>query len=219
MNDRLTSKQIIGYLGFFLVMAAAAYSSMGLDAEATKLIMKEGGVVETASAVGYGACILLLWYMGRSGSLASHWYLYLMFLAMALRELDFDKRFTETGVLKSKFLVADDVGLTAKIFGASVLVVLIVSVVVWARRHLRGFVKDVLGLRSASWAAGFALVFIVATKSIDGLARKLEPLGIEISSQVDEIASRFEEVFELGIPITFLYAIYLYWRSFEAPDS
>lgn len=219
MSERLTWREICVYALFIGLMSLLSMVSFGLNDSAVELLLKEGGVVETASAIGYFVCIVFLFYVGRSASMQTHWYLYVIFSAMALRELDFDKRFTETGVLQSKFLIAGDVGLFAKLFGGALLLLLVAAIVFWVRRHVRYFFAGVLSRRSSSWAAGFALFFIVMTKSIDGLARKLEPFGVEISAHTDEIASRFEEVFELGIPIAFLYAIYLHWRRHEAQDS
>ena len=63
-----------------------------------------------------------------------------------------------------------------------------------------------------SWVVGIALALVVTSKSLDGLARKLEPLGILVPEQLNELATRFEEVFELGISIAIFYAIFLYWR-------
>lgn len=213
MSGVLTRNQCVIYMLFILVMCVLSVLSMQLGEHATSLLLKEGGVVETASAIGYVLCVVYLYSFERTESLRSHWYLYVIFLAMTLRELDFDKRFTETGVLQSKFLFASNVNLFEKGVGLLVLMLMLGAIVKWIARHAKPFFTGVRSYRSADWATGFALAFIVLTKSIDGLARKLEPLGVQVTIGVNELASRFEEVFELGIPITFLYAIHFYWSS------
>ena len=219
MNNKITFLQCGIFLVFIAVMVLLSFLSLSLSGPASGLLLKEGGVVESASALGYSFCIAFLLYMGTKSTLKSHWYMHVIFLAMAFRELDFDKRFTSTGVLKSKFIVAEDVGLTAKVIGMSAVLILLASVFIWARRHAREFFSGVFKLQASSWAAGFAMFFVLFTKSIDGLARKLEPFGIEVSTNIQLLAGRTEEIFELGIPITLLYAIFLYWRSFKAPQN
>lgn len=213
MSEKLTRKQVLFGILAIAIMSVAAVSSMLLEREAALLLLKEGGIIETASALGYFLCIALLFYMGRTQSLKSHWYLYLILLAMMLRELDFDKRFTDPGILQSRFLTADTVGLFGKVIGLSIVLLLAFSLITWISRHGKDFFYGVVNWYSRSWVAGIALALVVVSKSLDGLARKLEPLGILVSVQLNELATRFEEVFELGITITLLYAIYLYWRD------
>lgn len=211
MSNRIKLTHFTIYLAFVCVLAALSFLSLKLSPPMSELLLKEGGVVENLSAIGYLLCIFFLFYVGRATSLSSHWYLYVILLAMALRELDFDKRFTATGVLKSKFIVADDVGLVAKVIGSTIVLFVLWSVFIWIRNHGKQFIQGVVQLQSSSWAAGFAMFFVVFTKSIDGLARKLEPLGIQVSTELNVLSSRTEEIFELGIPITLFCAIFLYW--------
>ena len=211
MSDKLTIKHVIVYIILIGIMALMVTLLSVVDAQLISFLLDEGGVIETASALGYFLCIALLLYMGGTTSLKSHWYLHIIFLAMALRELDFDKRFTATGVLKSKFVFADDVGLVGKVVGLSIVLIVLLSIFTWIRFHAKEFFVGIFQLKTPSWAAGFAMAFVVFTKSIDGLSRKLEPLGLAVSTDVSILAGRIEEVFELGIPILLLYAIFLYW--------
>ena len=212
MSEKLTRKQVLFGILAIAIMSVAAVSSMLLEREAALLLLKEGGIIETASAIGYFLCIAFLFYMGRSQSLQSHWYLYLILLAMMLRELDFDKRFTDPGILQSRFLTADTVGIFGKIIGLSIVLLLVISLIKWISRHGKDFFYGVINWYTRSWVVGIALALVVTSKSLDGLARKLEPLGILVPEQLNELATRFEEVFELGISIAIFYAIYLYWK-------
>ena len=213
MSERITLKQIAITAISILCLVIAATLSMKLDANTVTLLLKEGGIIETASAAGYFICIGLLYFIGRVRSLKTHWYLYIILLAMALRELDFDKRFTETGVLKSKFLVASDVSIFAKSVGLLIVLLVLTSVFTLVFKHAKSFFKDVIQYRAAAWMAGLSMAFVVLTKSIDGLARKLAPLGIVVTENVNQVAAHFEEIFELAIPMTIMYSIYLYWRT------
>ena len=56
-----------------------------------------------------------------------------------------------------------------------------------------------------------ALAIAVISKTLDGLARKLSSFGIYIDDSLNIFTSRLEEILELGIPLAFLYAIYLYF--------
>ena len=76
-------------------------------------------------------------------------------------------------------------------------------------------VEFLQGLRKrAPVALGVALIFFLLafSTSIDGLARKLKPFGIETSAEVSRWAGSVEEVLELGIPIYMLLTFHA-WLS------
>ena len=123
----------IMYVLLVAIMGMIVALSFVLEDRSVSLLLSEGGLVETASAIGYFLCIALLLYVGRTASLKSHWYIHVIFLAIALRELDFDKRFTATGVLKSKFIMADDVWLIGKIVGLTIVLIVLLAVLTWSR--------------------------------------------------------------------------------------
>lgn len=211
MSEHMNKRHILIISLFIVSLTVICLLSVNLDRSTTKLLFKEDGIVETASAIGYFVCMAFLLYIAGTHSLKSHWYLYVIFLAMSLRELDFDKRFTEIGILKSRFLISDEVNLPAKIIGGLILLLMIIAVCTWAFRHTKDFITGLLKQRAADWMAAFAIGFIVFTKAIDGIARKLEPWGISFAKDTIQLATYFEEVFELAIPITFIYSMYLYW--------
>jgi len=117
------------------------------------------------------------------------------------RELDFDKAFTPIGILNSRFFLSPDVPLGEKLAGFIVISILIWSVYKILSQHFGSFLSD---LREKTIeAVGVAIVFFLLafSKSIDGLPRKLQPLGIEVSAETNAFFGALEEVLELGIPI------------------
>ena len=165
------------------------------------LRMGESGPIEVASAVGYFVCVLYMIARGGRDFLVSRGYFVVLTLLFGFRELDFDKAFTTMGILKSRFYLSTDVPLQEKVIGLLVIALIFWTVFQLLRNH---FVEFLQGLKQrAPVALGVALIFFLLafSKSIDGLARKLKPFGIETSAEVSRWAGSVEEVLELGIPI------------------
>ena len=165
------------------------------------LRMGESGPIEVASAAGYFVCALYMIARGGRDFLVSRGYFVVLTLLFGFRELDFDKAFTTMGILKSRFYLSTDVPLQEKVIGLLVIALIFWTVFQLLRNH---FVEFLQGLKQrAPVALGVALIFFLLafSKSIDGLARKLKPFGIETSAEVSRWAGSVEEVLELGIPI------------------
>jgi len=98
-----------------------------LPREFTKTVVKEGGLVKTASLVLYIIGGLMSWSLALRKRLADGNRLGLIFFLFALRELDFTRRFTtkniEHGVFITYFFIYD-IPLVEKIVVAVVLVLL-----------------------------------------------------------------------------------------------
>ncbi|MCF3975115.1 hypothetical protein [Paracoccus salsus] len=168
-------------------------------------IFDESGPIERLSAIFLlAAGIWVGWRMIRRGD-ASHWHFAVLLLAAGLRELDWDKAFTQSGVLSLR-LYSGDAPMVQKIAGAVILLALIAAGLRLLRRDLR------VRLRLTAWqgrdlpVAGAICLFVVA-KTLDGLARKLAPWGIEVSQQVSTISGRAEEAIELLAAILILQAV------------
>lgn len=165
-----------------------------------KWMLREGGGIESVTAVLLGYMSLL--YAGsRNGS--GNWHVAVGLLLLAMRELDFDKRFTSEGVLQLR-LYSGDSPLWEKIIGAAVVFVAIAVLVRLAMFQLGPWVRALL--RGASWAWLFALsgVLVVVAKMLDGLARKLSPLGINVPDDMSDLSSRVEELFEFYFALALL---------------
>ncbi|MFC0198942.1 hypothetical protein [Paracoccus rhizosphaerae] len=168
----------------------------------TKAFFSEAGPIERLSA---GFLLLSFAWLALRRD-ASRWHQVVLILAAALRELDWDKAFTERGVL-SLGLYTGDHPMGQKLAGAAVLVVLVWAVQRLLRRDLRPWL---VGLRrgvGTSWAMLAAVLLYVMAKTLDGLGRKLAPLGVETSQQLNEVAGRSEEVLELFGAILILWIV------------
>ena len=211
MNQRVSWPHFITVFSFLIIFIFLSLWSLSWSEELYRLILSEEGLVETISALGYFLCIGLLFYMAGRSSLNNYWYVYLIFLAMGLRELDFDKRFTATGIFKSKFILANDVSVLEKFVGIAVILLILYSVYILVIRHSKAFLKGLAALNLRSYVVFLALAIAVISKTLDGLARKLISFGIYIDDSLSIFTSCLEEILELGIPLAFLYAIYLYF--------
>lgn len=183
-----------------------------LEESTRTFLVSENGPIETASAIGYFAVLLIMLVQGGWGYLKSHAYIFTLVAALGLRELDFDKRFTKMGILKSKFYVSPEVPSTEKIIGFLVIIILLYCIILLLRRHLRSFLAGCLK-EVVPMSAGIALLFIILSKSIDGLSRKLGSLGINISHRISASSESIEEIVELGIPLMLLVSAIAFFNS------
>ena len=98
-----------------------------------------------------------------------------------------------------------------KFVGIAVILLILYSVYILVIRHSKAFLKGLAALNLRSYVVFLALAIAVISKTLDGLARKLLSFGIYIDDSLSIFTSRLEEILELGIPLAFLYAIYLYF--------
>ena len=167
--------------------------------------LQENGPIESLSAFGYFVCasVMIFWF-GRE--LTGRWYMPVLVTALGLRELDFHSRFTTMSISKLRFYTGSSVPLLEK------LTVVVVAFVGWAAwlllwKHGRTVLKD---LRAGSFVViGVVLAGMLAVfaKSIDGLARKLDGVGLSAPEWLLRAAHDSEEIMELGIPMMLLTAL------------
>ena len=186
---------------------------MTLPPEAAYIVTMEGGFVEIASAAGYFICVAALIFWGRLKYAKRHYYFLILLCALGFRELDFDKAFTTEGILKSKFLFADYVPVTEKVLGGLVLLLLSICIVHMIRNHFKAFFIHLFRLREIELAVGMGFAFIVVSKTIDGIKRKLQFVDITITEHTADVIEYAEEILELGISFLFLIAISAYFRA------
>ncbi|WP_417249614.1 hypothetical protein [Celeribacter sp.] len=178
-----------------------------------KSIVAEGGLFEVASMLGYIGCIVLLFVLWPREAVWSKWYFVVVLAVCAARELDLDKiPFTE-GLLKLRQYTGDTVGPVELVISAAILLGIIASCLILLRRETRAFLAGLARFDAASVAVLLGVVFLVFSKSIDGIARKLEPFGISVSEDQNNLFGVIEEVGEFGIPLMFAIAIILISRS------
>ncbi|MBK1692658.1 hypothetical protein [Ectothiorhodospira mobilis] len=148
MSNRLT---LMAHGIVMVLLAVLFVATLPLTGDARELWLKEWGIVEMASALGYAASILLLIFRRHALSL---WPFTVMITFFMLRELDLDKQFTTMGIFKSRFYISPETGLLEKLAGGAVLLGLMVTGIVILRRYTRPFLT---GLRTGSAVACWPL--------------------------------------------------------------
>lgn len=194
-----------------LAVIAAIVVDMAALAE-HRIDLHEGGGLEQLTLLFY--LVALGGYFGLmpAGGRRRFWPVPVLLVLFTLRELDFDKAFTEDGILSSGHY-AGDASLLAKAAGLGVVLLVLVALgrLVWigAGPLLRGVRRG----QGAAFAALAAVLLLVVTKSIDGLARKLAPLGVTPGQGTQNVALLLEELGEAMIPVTILLAVLSVWRQ------
>jgi len=211
MTDRQT---IIGFIltGAFLLLLFLF--SFFLEGASKDLLLKEGGLIESASAIGYFLCAATIIYKGGLSYLKERYYLFIIIVFFMLRELDFDKKFGFK-IFKLRSYTGNTEPFAAKVLGAIVVFFLLYLLFKIIHVHAKDFFLDIRKGTTVSVGVFIAGCLIVVSKSLDGLARKLAGV-VEISKQTDIYASALEEVLELGIPIILFLTILAYFQRNKA---
>lgn len=171
----------------------------------------EGGIIGTLSVSGYFLCALLILSKGGWSYIRKYNYFFILIILLGLRELDFDKRFTTMGILKSRFYFSDDVPINEKLIGVLVIVILLYIVFSIAKNHLKELFNEV-GKGSPVHIGGLLTFFVMLfAKTIDGIGRKLSDIGFFITEQTSITFLIMEEVLELGIPLLIISTYFIYF--------
>lgn len=183
--------------------------AIGLDLlvqDQVRLIFKEGHSIEVMTYLLLLVAALSWFVFGVARAMRGQWHIPVILTLMAMREMDFDKRFTSEGVLQLR-LYSGGAPLWEKAIGAAVVLLILIcglrllflNLPLWWRGLRQGSVP--------SWLVGIAAVALVVSKSLDGLGRKLAPLGIELEQWQGTIATRLEEMLELGMAVMLVQAV------------
>lgn len=202
-----------------ILAAGLALAIIGVDLARTGLspeLTREGGGIETATAVLYIFCAMTFIRMAGPVIARRNWEIPLLFLFMAGRELDFDKRFTTLGIFKSRLYLSDTAPVYERLIGVAVLALLAYALYRLIRHHGADFVDGLRRFAPSQWAVACGIAVMAGSKTIDGLGRKLMPLGIELEDATNAELGMIEEVVELAIPLLFIAAMCLAVRMFRA---
>jgi hypothetical protein len=204
------------YLGFVLCGASLlvlCFSAILIGSGHTDLLIKEGGIIETLSALSY---FLIAGYLIHKGGLAfvrSRGYFVLLVLLFGMRELDMDKQFTTMGIFKSRLYLNPDMPLWEKALGGFVILILLWVAYKLVRNHGASFLRGLRNGSAESIGAGIALGLVVVSKTLDGLPRKLESIGFASGQALTYQFAVLEEVLEFGIPVFILLAADIHFRK------
>lgn len=178
-----------------------------LPPNARSILVKEDGIVETLTAISYvAAAVLLLWQTATRHR--ERWSLFVVVACMGMREMDFHKRFTTMSIFKSRFFSSSEVPMHEKVVGVLVTLALLACIFMMLKRWFLPFIKGLRQRNGIAWSVFGAAALLGTIKTVlDGLARKLEPLGIEVSESVCQVSGSAEEVFELVAAMLLLVAV------------
>jgi len=193
-------------------LAALIATALGMGNASRDEFLKEDGVVEWLSAAGYVVCALVFLFQGRIAGLKRYPYVFLSFILLCLRELDFHTRFTTMSVTKTKFFVSDQVPVLERTAGILALSVVAYVAVMLCVRHAKPWVIGLWTRSPTSWASLFAFFLMSASKALDGIGRKLRGVGISTTETIEMVAEATEEILELGIPMALLIALRAFFR-------
>lgn len=212
-----TVKTIFPSIGYLLIALAVLFGvSLSLDDSARTLMLAESGIIETASAAGYFLCAGYILVCSRRFDLPVYPYFPLLFILFGLRELDFDKRFTSIGLLKSKFYVSSVPTLGEKTVGILLITLLLYLAWCLLKNHIWVW-KRAINTYSQVYIGGLmTFSLMVLAKTIDGLPRKLRPLGVQVNDTLATRLNDLEEILELGIPGLIFLSILAYVYAVES---
>jgi len=192
------------YCTVMLVLVALFGFSTMLDDSTRKSLLSEDGPVEIASAALYFVCCAYALIRGGGAFLKKYPYFIVIPLLFGMRELDFDKRFTTIGVLKSKFYVSPLEPWHTKLIVIALGLAVIVLMVMMVKNHLKGLWESLRSGSPLGWGVVLVLAMLVVSKSLDGLERKCLSIGLSVAPLLAKYSSVAEEIIELGIPVMML---------------
>lgn len=202
------------YLKIMIACAAVLAVLMALALLATEPVLRflthEGGPIETFSAAGYVLAIVSLYREFGADYVKNHFYFVVIPAVMCMREMDFHVHFTPISITKSTFYVSPEVPLLEKIVVVLLFLFLIWTGYVMVRRHADAFLRGLRRGDAVAIAIAAAGLCAVASKSFDGIGRKLGEWGIAIAASSEIVALILEEILELGIPLFIVIAIFAY---------
>lgn len=196
-------------------MLSAVLLFLGVDLalhDSSAVVFKEGHAIETVSAVLLSAAAVLWWATGADDMKGRQWHVPVILVLMAMREMDFDKRFTSEGVLQLR-LYSGASPLWEKAIGLAVIALILVCGWRLVRVTLPRWWAGLRAGRPASWLAGLAALMMAVAKTLDGLGRKLAALDVTISPELDRLSGRFEEILELAAYVMLVQALVYFLRD------
>ncbi|MEX0582252.1 MAG: hypothetical protein WD185_01165 [Sneathiella sp.] len=136
------------------------------------------------------------WFVVNGSEGWREWQIPALFILFAMREQDFDKAFTSSGLLQLRTFTKD-APWQERLLSAVIIAFLLLCLWRIARRNLPGWWRDLKNFQGYAITLLAAGILGLVGKSLDGLARKLFDFGIVIDQETSDHAGRFEETSEL----------------------
>lgn len=177
------------------------------------LWLKEGGIIETLSVIGYFVAALLILLKGKWPYIKQYHYFFILIIMFGLRELDFHKKFTTMGMFKSKFYLSDAVPMSEKLIGLLVISLILYIFIKIIKNHSKDFFSQIKKISPVHIGVLITFMVLFFSKAIDGLARKLGQLDIVIEQQTSTNFEVIEEVLEMGVPLLIIATLFIYFSN------
>lgn len=176
----------------------------------------EGAAVERGTSVALLLAAGAMLLASRHGGWRGRWHLVALLVMLALREMDFDKAILSEGVLQLR-LYSGDAPLAEKLIGAGIVAFAVWLMVRLLRHDLPSWLRGVRSGRPIPLILLAGGIAVVVAKSLDGLARKLQPFGVTLTPETERILVAAEESLELGFALALLVAVLLWWQRDARP--
>ena len=198
--------------GVFAVLVLVTIVAILFSPESliTYLIIKEWGPVENAQVIFYATGALVSWIYARQKIWDGGYHGSLILLIFAMRELDFQKKFTGISITRTKYYYNFDAPLSAKLLCALIVIGIIVLFILFIKKHFKVFLQNVRTRKNWALSVFAGLVSMIIAIFTDSSLRVLESLGIESTNNVNLLKIALEELFELATPFFFLNALLVY---------
>ena len=193
-------------LAFMLLIFVMAIIPL-FTIEEQKNLLIEDGLFESLTVYLYIFCLFLIYARWSLQKIISKWYFTALIVLFTLRELDYDKAHFTHGVLKSKQYFSNLVGVSELIVSIIILIFILLVLGFILIKEKDCFIDGIKTRKQSQLAILTSIILIIITKSVDGLRRKLDSFGIDLSQSGEQLALIVEEVGEMGIPIMFVIAI------------
>ena len=189
------------------LMVAVLLISRLLTAQQALEFTDEGGIVEKLTVFAYLAAAGLVLAAGAwRGNLTESFVLSVPLSLLALREMDFHVRFTTMGIFKTRYYLAPEVSYLEKIVVIAILAMLLWVGIWFLRLFGHRFLASIRNLHPGAISVLIAASLLIFSKAIDGIARKLFDVGVEMRYEAMAIFHTIEEVCELGAPLLLIAA-------------
>lgn len=134
-----------------------------------------------------------------------------IYIIMGLRELDFQNRFTETGVLRTSYFVRREAPIVETIVVGGILLFVFIALVTYAVRYFPLFWKGTFAGVRWVWFVGVGMAFLAASQSVDRAGYWLTRSESGPKIPIETIHSA-EEPLELAGATLLLISTWLYIR-------
>lgn len=184
-----------------------------IDDNSRKVLLMEKGPIEIISASLHFICFFLVIIKGGIAFSKVYPYFSTLPLLFGFRELDFDVKFTTTGILKIRFFTRSDVPLYEKVIGFIIILSVVMLVLMMIKKQFKPFMEELKKRSAIGIGAFLTIAIIIGSNLLDGLGRKTKSMGLELHPLILKYSSVAEEIIELGIPILMILMFSYYFSA------